>query len=248
MTVGWNDGHTDRQNGISSHLLIFTKECYKNLTNLKITKNCISSTISNSLSLAIVSLSLIYKIPQILKIIEKKSSRGMSWFSVFLDIVSLSCTIGYFFTLNFPLMNYGEMISNIIQTEIIFVIIYFYKGLTTKKFLITTIFNFVFLALIFNRMLPMVIVKAFLGFSSFLFCFSRGSQIYEILKISFSGSMSIITVFMGFAGILARTFTIWVDTDDMFLLMTQLVQCGFSGVMFCCVVMYRNAPVEKKNK
>lgn len=226
--------------------LIFTPQCYENLKSLTFTTPCLSSTISNTLSLAIVSLSLIYKIPQILKIKSRKSSVGVSWFSVFLDITSLTCTIGYFFTLGFPLMNYGEMISNIIQTQVIFLMVYFYKGIDSKKFFVGFLFNLGFMGLILAGALPLFFVKLFLGFSSVLFCFSKGSQIFEILKIRFSGSMSVITTLMGFAGIMARTFTIWVDSDDLYLLATQLVQTCFSMGLFLAVIVFRNPPVDKK--
>ena len=70
---------------------LFSEECFKeifeenNFFNVK----CLSKILSKTLSLAIVSLSLILKVPQILKIAGNKTVKGLSFESLFFEVINI---------------------------------------------------------------------------------------------------------------------------------------------------------------
>ena len=46
--------------------------------------------------------------------LKLKSSEGIPWFSVIFDIISIICTLGYYYNNNYPISSYGELINNLI--------------------------------------------------------------------------------------------------------------------------------------
>lgn len=80
------------------------------LLDLDVTKDpeCTSLAISKALGLAIVGASAVVKVPQILKLINSRSSAGVSFISYAMETASLLITLSYNVRQQFPFSTFGE--------------------------------------------------------------------------------------------------------------------------------------------
>ena len=75
-------------------------------------------TLSKFLSLGIMFGSLAFKVPQIMTIVNAKSTVGISAQAYILDSLAVSSNIIYFYYSGIPFKNYGENVSIFIQNMI----------------------------------------------------------------------------------------------------------------------------------
>jgi uncharacterized protein with PQ loop repeat len=101
---------------INYSFLIFPDFCIPKIFSFD--SECIKLTLSKFLSLGILLGSLAFKVPQILKIINNKSSKGISTKAYILDSLQISCAIIFYFSQGLPFKSYGENVSIIIQNMI----------------------------------------------------------------------------------------------------------------------------------
>ena len=79
---------------------------------------CLQLIISKCLSLGILVGSLGFKVPQLLKIIKSKSTKGISSKAYIFELLSNSSNIIFFYYNGIPFKNYGENFSLLIQNFI----------------------------------------------------------------------------------------------------------------------------------
>ncbi|KAL9039565.1 MAG: hypothetical protein Q9180_002451, partial [Flavoplaca navasiana] len=73
---------------------LLTPHCYNQLIlNLSLQNPCLSLAISKILGLAIITLSALVKIPQILQLLSSHSAAGVSFLSYFLETFSYLVTL-----------------------------------------------------------------------------------------------------------------------------------------------------------
>ncbi len=75
-----------------------------------------------------------------------------------MDLVSLNVTIGFCYMSGYEFHLYGENVSNLIQTLIIVVLLWYYKGVGFGKLLIYVILQVIYLELILTKMIPQHII------------------------------------------------------------------------------------------
>lgn len=100
------------------------------LLDLDVTKDptCVPLVVSKVLGLAIVSASAIVKVPQILKLLNSRSSRGVSFISYALETASLLITLSYNARQNFPFSTYGESALIAVQDVVVGVLVLAFAG------------------------------------------------------------------------------------------------------------------------
>ena len=155
-----------------------------------------------------LTVGVVYRVPQILKLTTNKSAVGLSFYALVLDMFALLCSIAYNFTLGYSFMSYGEMYMNFFQLFIVFTLVYKYKGMTAKQFQAGVIFTICFLALIFSKVFPIKIVQTLLMCNTISFIVSKLLQIKEILVFQYSRNLSLFTLFISPSGIASRLFTV----------------------------------------
>lgn len=112
-----------------AHLL--TPACYSSLL-LKFDPSsdpaCVQLALSKAIGVAIITLSTIIKVPQLLKLLKSRSSRGLSFTSCLLETTSYLCALAYNFRSGNPISTYGEIGLIAVQNVIIAVLILQYSG------------------------------------------------------------------------------------------------------------------------
>ncbi|MBA0659205.1 hypothetical protein Goklo_011359 [Gossypium klotzschianum] len=97
-------------------------------------KDCLLPLISKLLGYAIVAASTTVKLPQILKIVNHKSVRGLSLIAFELEVVGYTIALAYCLHNGLPFSAYGELVFLLIQALILVAVIYYYSkpvGITT---------------------------------------------------------------------------------------------------------------------
>lgn len=100
------------------------------LLDLDVSKDpeCTSLAISKALGLAIVGASAIVKVPQILKLINSRSSAGVSFISYAMETASLLITLSYNVRQQFPFSTFGESALIAVQDVAIGVLVLSFAG------------------------------------------------------------------------------------------------------------------------
>lgn len=100
------------------------------LLDLDVNKDpkCTSLAISKALGLAIVGASAIVKVPQILKLVNSRSSAGVSFISYAMETASLLITLSYNVRQQFPFSTYGESALIAVQDVVIGVLVLSFAG------------------------------------------------------------------------------------------------------------------------
>lgn len=107
--------------------------CYKHLIlDIDPINNpeCLKLAISKALGIAIVGASAIVKVPQLLKLINSKSSAGVSFLSYLLETTSYIITLAYNARQGNPFSTYGESALIAVQNVVISALVLRYAGNT----------------------------------------------------------------------------------------------------------------------
>ena len=125
MAVGV-EAHEEKKE-IKTMYKIFREDCFESFfTRYDFTSDpsCLKFTFSKMVGFAVISGSVIYKVPQIMKILNAGTTKGISTSScyaeafVFLHTMSYSRHLGLSFTV------YGENVSILIQQMILLLLVY----------------------------------------------------------------------------------------------------------------------------
>ncbi|SGY14941.1 BQ5605_C013g07174 [Microbotryum silenes-dioicae] len=179
-------------------------------------RRCIQYSISKALGLAIVLGGSIVKLPQIIKIINARSARGVSLASYLLDTSSTAIVVAYNVRNSFPWSTYGENIFLLAQNVVIIGLIVLYSTEATAPLLLLLSALGLMLAYVLSSrdLLPLPHLSLLLSASIPLTLSSKVPQILEIQKNRSTGQLSGFLVASQVLGCLARVFTTLTETGD----------------------------------
>lgn len=228
-------------------------DCYTDLIyNVQLDQiQCLKFGISRFLSLAIVFGSGIVKVPQIIKILRSKSTRGLSLTSFLLDSLALIIIVSYNYRHDFPFSTYGESFLLLIQNTIIINTIILLSGHPQAKLLsllaISTPATLLALSLVSNSPVPSSLLQALLTLSIPLSLSSKIPQIMINHEKKSTGQLSSFLIFSSFLGCLARLFTTMTETGDLTLMIN--FGCGsiLNGILSLQLVSYWNEHLNHQN-
>ncbi|KAJ3288994.1 hypothetical protein HDU79_004412 [Rhizoclosmatium sp. JEL0117] len=225
-------------------------ECASTLVTLALALNpelikdkCFSLFISKGLGLGIIAGSSFVKVPQILKIHNSGSARGISLSSYVLETLALVITLGYNIRKENPFSTYGEVAFVSIQNFIILLMLTSYSKSYTALVLITLFFAASSYAL-FSDILPEEVLVYLTYASIAASTASKLPQIYTNFVNGNTGALSAITVFLQFIGAAARIFTTLREVKDQVILISFLVATVLNGILFAQVVFTGGAKKE----
>jgi mannose-P-dolichol utilization defect protein 1 len=226
------------------------EKCYVELVENLNVKNvdCIKYAFSKVLGLGMVCGGAILKVPQIIKILLSKSTRGISVTSYFLEMLALLINISYNIRFQYPFTTWGEFPFIAVQCFIVLFLIYFFRK--SRKNLIFFLSPLLILLVIFN---PKIISNSLLQILQTstigITIASRLPQIITNYKHRSTGELSALTVFFQCAGSLARVFTTIQEVDDYVVMAGNLIASTLNTVLFFQVLYYwRSGYVPLKNK
>ncbi|XP_066537390.1 mannose-P-dolichol utilization defect 1b [Hoplias malabaricus] len=209
--------------------------------------DCLKTIISKGLGIGIILGSVLVKLPQILKLIGAKSSEGLSFNSVMLELFANTGTMAYSIANGFPFSAWGEALFLMLQTMTIGFLIQHYRGCTLKGLVFLAIY-FCVMSILISPLTPLSVVTTMQASNMPAIVFGRLIQASTNYRNGHTGQLSAISVFLLFAGTLARIFTTVQETGDSLMILTYIISSCCNGLIAAQVLYYWNVSPALKKK
>jgi mannose-P-dolichol utilization defect protein 1 len=204
---------------------------------------CLKQTLSKGLGIGIIAGSVMVKVPQIVKIIRGRSAAGITFFSVVLELFAISSSLAYSYMNGYPFSAWGEACFLAVQTAAIAALVLWYNyssGLLALSFIVG--YSSVIYALTAG-MVGIDILWSMQAANVPVIVFSKMLQALTNYKNKSTGQLSAVTLFMLFAGSLARIFTSLQETGDNVLVVTYLAASLANGTIVFQILYYWNSKI-----
>ncbi|CAL8241739.1 unnamed protein product [Merluccius merluccius] len=208
---------------------------------------CLKIVLSKGLGIGIILGSVMVKLPQILKLMGSKSAEGLSFNSVLLELLAITGTMAYSIANNFPFSAWGEALFLMLQTVAIGFLIQHYGGKTGRALLFMAVY-FGLLAAVLSPATPMSVVTTMQASNMPAITIGRLIQAVTNFRNGHTGQLSAISVFLLFAGSLARIFTSIQETGDNLMALTYIISSSCNGIIALQVLYYWNSSSEQQKK
>nr|XP_046176432.1 mannose-P-dolichol utilization defect 1 protein-like [Oncorhynchus gorbuscha] len=142
---------------------------------------------------------------------------------------------------------WGEALFLMLQTVAIGFLIMHYGGNTVKGVLFLGVY-FGLVALLLSPFTPMSVVMAMQASNMPAIIIGRLIQVVTNYGNGHTGQLSVITVFMLFAGSLARIFTSIQETGDSLMALTYVISSSCNGLIAAQLLYYWNSSSTLKKK
>ena len=224
--------------------------CVKKTLTFNFEQECISYLISKGLSIGIVLLSFTSKLPQILFMLKSKEMKGLSYLSIYLDILSTLFYTMYPFHMGYPFLTYGEGLILLFQNFLIFFICWKYDTdqSSDKNNMSFSLLLVSFLFLCYKGLFDDRIWKIIGSASTVLSMGSRITQILTSYKTKSTGPLSTITYGLNMLGNSARIFTTLKETKDLIMAGGFVVSFILNLIIFLQIIYYNRKPKETKKE
>lgn len=206
---------------------------------------CFAATLSKGLGIGIILGSIFVKFPQILKIYNAKTAKGISLATVILDLIVITIYAAYNFLKQFPISAWGDTAFLAIQTVAIGFLLLYYD-VSTSKAIIFLINYLVFSGVLISGLVPINILWTLQGINIPLLLAGRVIQVHSNYKNQSTGQLSAITCALLFAGSLARIFTSIQETGDTMIILTNVFSFLANLVIVIQILYYWKS--EEKTK
>ncbi|PMD17124.1 putative monosaccharide-P-dolichol utilization protein [Hyaloscypha hepaticicola] len=229
---------------------ILGETCYKTLLlDIDITStDCIKLAISKGLGIGIIAASTIVKVPQILKLINSKSSEGISFLSYLLETSAYLISLAYNVRQGFPFSTYGETSLIMAQNVVIAVLVLHYSGKQSAAALFVAGLAASAGTLFTEGIVDMKTLSYLQAGAGVLGIASKVPQIAAVWQEGGTGQLSAFAVFNYLAGSLSRIFTTLQEVDDKLILYGFIAGFALNAVLAAQMVYYWNAPTKKSTK
>ncbi|XP_054791963.1 mannose-P-dolichol utilization defect 1 protein homolog 2-like isoform X2 [Prosopis cineraria] len=208
-------------------------------------KECLLPLISKLLGYAIVAASTTVKLPQILKILNHKSVRGLSMISFELEVVGYTIALAYCLHKGLPFSAYGELLFLLIQALVLVAIIYYFsQPMGTKTWIRALLYP---TCLQRHQVFIFSLCKAS---QHAIFLFARIPQIWKNFSSKSTGELSFLTSFMNFGGSMVRVFTSIQENAPTSVILGSVLGVATNFTILSQIVIYQKprAGPEKKTK
>ncbi|KAF5027689.1 hypothetical protein F66182_173 [Fusarium sp. NRRL 66182] len=226
---------------------IIGETCYKSLlldVNIE-DADCIKLAVSKALGIGIIAASSIVKVPQILKLVNSKSSEGVSFLSYLLETASYIISLAYNFRNGFPFSTYGETALIVGQNVIISVLVLNYSGRASLAAVFVAALAGTVATLFAENVVDAQTLSYLQAGAGVLSVASKLPQILTILQQGGTGQLSAFAVFNYLAGSLSRIFTTLQEVDDKLILYGFVSGFVLNAILALQMIFYWNAPSEK---
>ncbi|XP_061565911.1 mannose-P-dolichol utilization defect 1b [Cololabis saira] len=205
---------------------------------------CLKIVLSKVLGIGIILGSVMVKLPQILKLMSARSAEGLSFKSVLLELLAITGTMAYSIANQFPFSAWGEALFLMLQTLAIGFLIQMYGGRTARGLLFLGVYVGLLLLLL-SPATPMSVVTSMQAFNMPAIIVGRLIQVAANFQNGHTGQLSAVSVFLLFAGSLARIFTTVQETGDALMALTYVISSSCNGVIALQVLYYWNSSPEQ---
>ncbi|CAN4095356.1 unnamed protein product [Withania somnifera] len=211
-------------------------------------KDCLLPLISKLLGYAIVAASTTVKLPQILKILQHKSVRGLSVVAFELELIGYTIALAYCLHKGLPFSAFGEYAFLLIQAIILVAIIYYFsQPLGMKTWMKALLYCAVAPTVLAGQIDP-VLFEALYASQHAIFLFARIPQIWKNFKSKSTGELSFLTFFMNFGGSMVRVFTSLQEKAPMSVALGSALGVLMNGTILTQIVTYQKPTPPKEKK
>ena len=223
------------------------EECFMQVANFDFQKACIGLLFSKALGYGIVAASLMLKLPQILKIVSKKSVEGISLVAFYTETLSFTMNGAYGVHRHMPISTYGEQLTISVQC-FAQIILYWSYGSISKlhKILAFSAFIALWILPLYGELLPspytVVLPETFWAYIQFYNILMNGvtksTQIKQNYSNGSTGNLSFITNFLNLAGTVSRIITTLTELNDPSLLANYIIGTVLNGIIIIQFWLY----------
>lgn len=201
---------------------------------------------SHYLSYSVILTSLFVKVPQILSVLNARSTKGLSLSSVLLEEIGYSILLTYNFALGYPLASYFEYTVLVLQDFILIIAILHFDGLLKIHTLPAFLVYFLVYTGIALRWFPDFVLTTVISLVTPLSFSSKFAQIKLLYTSKNPGQVSLATWGIVAYGATARVVTSCVLTGDPGVILNFCVAASMNTFISCMVVHYRQQAKAKK--
>lgn len=223
------------------------EKCYVSLVeDFNITDTaCLKYAFSKALGFGIVFGSAIIKVPQMVTIISKRSAKGLSLASYYLETYAYLIILAYNLRQHNPFSTYGEVVFIASQNVLITLMIFWYARPVADFSMVVwsllgnlTAFIGVFCLLLVPTWIPLWLLSSLYAVTIPMTLASKLPQIHANYINQSTGQLSVFAVLNYFAGTTARVFTTMTELDDSLMLAGNVLASLLNGVLVMQVYLY----------
>lgn len=203
--------------------------------------------ISLVLNVTVVILGSVLKIPQIIELYKSKSSKGISIWGNFLDLICFITGLGYGYSLSYPIHAYAENIFLTIQEISLIYLAILYGKVTDMVTLTTFVLLVAFYLGTILSLVPVVVFQTLMAVILLVVVVGKVIQIRSVVLIKSAGSVSVISWAIGAYICITRVFTTLVLTpNDVQVMVNYTVGIPLHIIMLMLLFYYGHP--EKKEQ
>lgn len=156
--------------------------------------DCLKLAVSKALGIAILGVSTIVKVPQILKILSSHSGEGVSFSSYALETVAYGVTMAYNFRKGWPFSTYGETAMIAVQNVGIAALVLHFQGKSAGAAAWVAVIAVLVAALFQEQVVPEKALEGLMAGAGVLGIASKVPQILAIWQQGGTGQLSAFAV------------------------------------------------------
>ncbi|XP_003971289.2 mannose-P-dolichol utilization defect 1 protein-like isoform X1 [Takifugu rubripes] len=189
---------------------------------------------------------LLEQLPQLLKILWRRSAAGLSLTSALLQLYACSCPVLYAAANSFPLYSWGERLLTLVQSVAIVFLIVHYRGKTMKGLWLLSAYT---AAMFLLGSYAAAAVVSLLHESRLAAAIaSKGFQARMNHINGHTGQLSSASVLLSCAGSLGLTFVTLQERESFFLTAAHILSTCVSCVLLAQICCYRSRKTILKNR
>ncbi|KAI4495768.1 hypothetical protein M0802_008391 [Mischocyttarus mexicanus] len=201
--------------------------------------------LADILSVFIIVMCFILKVPQILKLISVKSAKQISILGLSLELTSYTIVASYNYVNRYSLLSYFEYPVILIQDYILMYLILTYSRKMNVWSLLFTIVYIIMSICFLSEIIPKITLSFLTPMCTPISASSKIMQLVAIIRAKNADSISPLTWFISALSNLIRVFTIWVDSVDILLLGNFIISVLLSSSIMFSSLYYRYYNVKQ---
>ncbi|KAI4491733.1 hypothetical protein M0804_003125 [Polistes exclamans] len=201
--------------------------------------------LADILSIFIIAMCFILKVPQIFKLISVKSAKQISILGLSLELTSYTIVASYNYVNRYSLLSYFEYPVILIQDYILMYLILIYSRKMNIWSLLFTIVYITMSICFLSEIIPKIVLTFLTPMCTPISASSKLMQLVAIIRAKNADSISPLTWFISALSNLIRVFTIWVDSVDILLLGNFIISVLLSSSIMFSSLYYRYYNVKQ---
>ncbi|KAM9348724.1 mannose-P-dolichol utilization defect 1 protein-like [Symphorus nematophorus] len=216
------------------------EKCYEEIfVNFHMHVPCLKFVLNKTFGFWILLDAFLAQLPQLLKILWRRSATGLSLTSALLQLYASSCPVVYAMAKNFPLFAWSERLLTLAQTAAIVFLILHYRGDTVKGLLFLLAYSGVMFLL--GSYAAAAVVSVMQASSLAALIASKGLQAGTNHCNGHTGQLSTLSVLLSWAGALGVVFMSLQETGSSLSTLSHILSACLSCVLLAQVLCYNSS-------